>query len=247
MAEVHRARGVSQGINLAKLSIACIFEEVMKLINTFVTKALIVLSRIISGSTVLWYESQPDDSCQRVYFGNHTSHLDALVVWAALPAAIRAKTRMVAAKDYWDAGPIRRYFAKSVLNAILIDREKVSLKNTPITVMVDAIQNEYSLILFPEGGRSKDGSLGEFKSGLYYLCKRRPDLELIPIYMNNLNSILPRGKKIPVPMLSRVIFGPPMWLEMDERKESFLERTRNAVLKLKKLEEVYEEEETEDR
>jgi hypothetical protein len=44
-------------------------------------------------------------------------------------------------------------------------------------------------------------------------------------------------------MLSRVIFGPPMWLEMNERKESFLERTRNAVLKLKQLEEVYEEEE----
>jgi hypothetical protein len=59
---------------------------------------------------------------------------------------------------------------------------------------------------------------------------------------------LPRGKTLPVPMLSRVIFGPPMWLEMDERKESFLERARNAILKLKQLEEVYEEsDEWEDR
>jgi len=213
----------------------------VKLFNTIAKNILLLLARIVSGATVLWYESQPDDSCQRVYFANHTSHLDALVVWAALPPAIREKTRMVAASDYWGAGPIRRYIARSMLHAVLIDRENVTLKNTPIKVMVEEMKDEYSLILFPEGGRSQDGTLGEFKSGLYYLCKRRPDLELIPIYLNNLNSILPRGATLPVPMLSRVIFGPPMWLEIDERKESFLERARNAVLKLKQLEEVYEE------
>jgi len=217
----------------------------MKLFETFAKKTLIVLARIVSGATVLWYESQPDDSCQRVYFANHTSHLDALVVWAALPAAIREKTRMVAAQDYWDAGPIRRYISRSILNAVLIERENVTLKNMPIKVMAEEMQDKYSLILFPEGGRSQDGTLGEFKSGLYYLCRRRPDLELIPIYLNNMNSILPRGKALPVPMLSRIIFGPPMWLEMNERKESFLERTRNAVLKLKQLEAIYEEDEDE--
>jgi len=211
--------------------------------NAVAKKTLILATRILSGATVLWYESQPDDSCQRVYFANHTSHLDAMVIWAALPTAIRDKTRMVAAKDYWDANLIRRYFAKKLLNAVLIDRESVSFKNTPVQVMADEIKDKYSLILFPEGGRSQDGTFGEFKSGLYYLCKRRPDLELIPIYLNNLNSILPRGKTLPVPMLSRVIFGPPMWLEMNERKESFLDRARNAILKLKQLEEVYEEDE----
>ena len=215
----------------------------MKLFNAFAQKTLIFLARVISGATILWYESQPDNSCQRIYFANHTSHLDALVIWIALPPAVREKTRIVAAQDYWDAGPIRRYISKSLLKAILIERENVSFKNTPVQVMINEMQNEYSLILFPEGGRSQDSTLGEFKSGLYYLCKRRPDLELIPIYLNNLNSILPRGKALPVPMLSRVIFGPPMWLEMDERKESFLRRARNAVLKLKQIEEVYDEEE----
>jgi len=217
----------------------------MKLFETVAKKTLIVAARIVSGATVLWYESQPDDSCQRVYFANHTSHLDALVVWAALPPTIRDKTRMVAAQDYWAAGPVRRYISRSLLNAVLIERENISLKNTPIKVMAEEMQDKYSLILFPEGGRSQDGTLGEFKSGLYYLCRRRPDLELIPIYLNNMNSILPRGKALPVPMLSRIIFGPPMWLEMNERKESFLERTRNAVLKLKQLEAVYEEDENE--
>jgi len=219
----------------------------MKLFETFTKKTLILAARIVSGATVLWYESQPDDSCQRVYFANHTSHLDALVVWAALPSAIREKTRMVAAQDYWDAGPVRRYISRSLLNAVLIERENISLKNMPIKVMADEMRDKYSLILFPEGGRSQDGTLGEFKSGLYYLCRRRPDLELIPIYLNNMNNILPRGKALPVPMLSRVIFGPPMWLEMNERKEPFLERARNAVLTLKQLEEVYEVDENEGR
>ena len=217
----------------------------MKIFEAFIRKSMIFLTRVMSGATVLWYESQPDDSCQRVYFANHTSHLDAMVIWAALPPAVREKTRIVAAKDYWDADLFRRYISRSILKAVLIERENVSLKNTPIQVMAKEMEDQYSLILFPEGGRSQDGTLGEFKSGLYYLCRRRPDLELIPIYLNNMNGILPRGKALPVPMLSRVIFGPPMWLEMDERKESFLERTRNAVLKLKQLEEVYEEDERE--
>jgi 1-acyl-sn-glycerol-3-phosphate acyltransferase len=213
----------------------------MLFIDNIAKKAFIGLTRVISGATVLWYNSQPDESCQRVYFANHTSHLDAMVIWSALPKNVRCHTRPVAAADYWAAGPIRRYISNHVLNAILIERENVSLKNTPITVMVKEIQDKYSLILFPEGSRSLDGTLGEFKSGLFHLCKKRPDLELIPIYLNNMNGILPKGRSLPVPMLSRVIFGPPMWLEIDERKESFLERARNAVVRLKQLEESYEE------
>ncbi|GHT42702.1 1-acyl-sn-glycerol-3-phosphate acyltransferase [Planctomycetales bacterium] len=213
----------------------------MQLLNNLATKGLLSLTRLIGGAVVLWYGSQPDDSCQRVYFANHTSHLDAMVIWAALPKNIRSKTRPVAAADYWGAGPVRRFIANNVLNAILIDRENVSLKNTPIKKMIEEIKDEYSMILFPEGGRSIDGSLGEFKSGLYYLCKKRPDLELIPIYLNNMNSILPKGRTLPVPMLSRVIFGTPMWLEMDEKKDSFLTRARNAIVSLKRLEESYEE------
>jgi 1-acyl-sn-glycerol-3-phosphate acyltransferase len=214
----------------------------MNLINRIAKNLLIVSSRIISGATVLWYDSQPD-TCQRVYFSNHSSHLDALVIWAALPFSVREKTRMVAAKDYWDAGPIRRYISKNLFNAVLIERENISIRNTPITVMIDGIQDEYSLILFPEGGRSQTGEIGDFKSGLYHLCKKRPDLELIPVYLNNMNAILPRGQTFPLPMLSRVIFGPPMWLEVDERKESFLQRARQAVLNLKALEANYEESE----
>jgi 1-acyl-sn-glycerol-3-phosphate acyltransferase len=195
---------------------------------------LALLARFLSGASVRWLDSQPD-TCQRVYFANHTSHLDTIVIWSALPQEVRALARPVAAKDYWMAGPIRRYLANRVFNAILIDRTDIKVHQSPVDMMVREIGHSHSLIVFPEGGRATgiDPDIGEFKSGLYYLCKRRPDLELIPVYIDNMNRILPRGEVLPVPMLSCIRFGPPLWLEEKEPKMSFLGRARQAVRRLK--------------
>jgi 1-acyl-sn-glycerol-3-phosphate acyltransferase len=188
-------------------------------------------ARIISGVSVRWVDSQPD-TCQRVYFANHTSHLDVILVWSALPTQVRRLTRPVAAKDYWDRGPIRRHLAQ-VFNAMLIDRTEIKVHQSPVDLMLKEIGNTHSLILFPEGGRSPGLETGEFKSGLYYLGKKRPDLELIPVHINNMNRILPRGEFMPVPLLSSITFGPPIWLEAGEPKTDFLARAREAVLSLK--------------
>jgi hypothetical protein len=77
--------------------------------------------------------------------------------------------------------------------------------------------------------------MGEFKSGLYYLSKKRPDLELVPVYIDNLNRILPRGEIFPVPLLSSVTIGPPIWLEQGESKVAFLARARESVRRLKDI------------
>jgi len=195
---------------------------------------LALIARLLSGSSIRWLDCQPD-SCQRVYFANHTSHLDAIVLWSALPAPIRALTRPVAAKDYWSAGRVRRYLANKVFNALLIDRTEIKVHQSPVDLMIQAIGDRYSLIVFPEGGRSAGNEIGEFKSGLYYLCKKRPDLELIPVHIDNMNRILPRGEVLPVPLLSCITFGPPMWLERGEPKNDFLRRAREAVRRLKEL------------
>jgi len=183
---------------------------------------------------VRWIDSQPD-TCQRVYFANHTSHLDAIVIWSALPAPVRALTRPVAAADYWTAGPIRRYLSNQVFNALLIDRTEIKVHRSPIDLMLEEIGDEYSLIVFPEGGRNSGEEIGEFKSGLYHLCRKRPDLEAVPVHIDNMNRILPRGKILPVPMLSCLSFGPPMWLEAGEPKREFLARAREAVRRLKEI------------
>ncbi len=190
-------------------------------------------AKLLSGAQARWIDSQPD-TCQRIYFANHTSHLDPLVIWGSLPRDVRQVTRPVAAKDYWSRGPVKPFLAQS-FNALLIDRKKIKVHQSPVDLMIREIGDVYSLIVFPEGGRNTDTEMGDFKSGIYYLSKKRPDLELVPVYIENLNRVLPRGEFLPVPLLSCIKFGPPMWLEDGEGKTDFLVRARQAVLKLKEL------------
>ncbi len=192
---------------------------------------LVLIAKILSGATVRWVDCEPDN-CQRVYFANHTSHLDALVLWSSLPKPIRGLTRPVAAADYWEGGPVRRYMA-SVFNALLIDRKKIKVHNSPIDIMLREIGNTHSLIVFPEGGRDPSGVVRPFKSGFFYLAKKRPDLELVPVYIDNLNRVMPKGEFLPVPLLSCISIGAPIWLESGEKKGEFLARAREAVLALK--------------
>ena len=195
------------------------------------TPVLTFTAKLLSGATVRWLDCQPD-TCQRVYFANHTSHLDALVVWSMLPRDVRAVTRPVAAKDYWEKGPIRRYLAQS-FNALLIDRKEIKVHQSPVDLMIREIGDLHSLIVFPEGGRNIESEMGDFKSGLYYLSKKRPDLELVPVFIENLNRVLPRGEFLPVPLLSCITFGPPIWLEQREPKGEFLKRARDSIRQLK--------------
>jgi 1-acyl-sn-glycerol-3-phosphate acyltransferase len=193
---------------------------------------IVILARLFSGFTVRWIDCQPD-TCQRIYFANHTSHLDAVVLWSALPRSLRNITRPVAAKDYWTKGWLKPHMARS-FNALLIDRTQIKVHRSPIDIMLEQMGDVYSLIVFPEGGRSTgEEEMGKFKSGLYYMGKKRPDLELVPVYIDNVNRILPRGEILPVPLLSCITIGAPIFLEAGEPKNAFLERAREAVRALK--------------
>jgi 1-acyl-sn-glycerol-3-phosphate acyltransferase len=186
------------------------------------------MARLVSGANVRWVGCEPDVR-QRVYFANHTSNLDALVVWASLPPPVRALTRPVAARDYWTGGWIRHYLAHQVFNAVLIERKKPTSHDNPLTDMLNALGDRCSLIIFPEGGRQSDGGMAPFKGGLFHLAKDRPDVEFVPVLIENLNRILPKGEFLPVPLLGSVSFGVPIKLELGEQKLSFLERAQTAV------------------
>jgi 1-acyl-sn-glycerol-3-phosphate acyltransferase len=201
-----------------------------------IATALAALARLITGATIEW-RCDPHGAVQRVYFGNHSSHLDFVVIWSALPPALRLLARPVAARDYWEKGAVRRYLAGRVFHAVLIERGKAGAGNAAaaarsIQQIADEIGTRYSLIVFPEGTRSLTGEVGPFKSGLYHLSRLRPDLELIPVNLENLHRILPKGKKLPVPMSSRVVFGPP-FRPATEDKNGFLEKAREALLQLR--------------
>jgi len=198
-----------------------------------------VLARLVSGVQVRWQECQPEKR-QRIYFANHTSHLDFVVLWSSLPREVRALARPVAAKDYWEKGAVRRFLALRVFCAVLVERapaasrEAMAAARTVIDRLVEAMGAENSLIVFPEGTRGSGGELGSFKSGIYHLAERRPEVELVPVYLENLNRILPKGEVLPVPLLSTTTFGPPMQLLPEEPKRAFLERAREAVCRLRR-------------
>jgi 1-acyl-sn-glycerol-3-phosphate acyltransferase len=209
-----------------------------------IASLLAAVARGVSGVQVQWAGCEPDER-QRIYFANHSSHLDFVVLWSALPSEIRAKTRPIAAKDYWEATPLRRYLTNNVFHAVFLERGSPAKAKSPdehhfvgrhlIEEMSDALGTENSLILFPEGTRGTGEKVGPFRSGLYHLALRRPDVELVPAYLENLNRILPKGEFLPVPMLSLLTFGKPLHLEPEEDKDVFLERAREAVSSLRRI------------
>ena len=209
-----------------------------------VANLLAAIARGISGVQVQWAGCEPDER-QRVYFANHTSHLDFVVLWSALPSDIRAVTRPIAAKDYWDETPLRRYLAEKVFHAVLLERGSLAKAKNPdeahfvgrhlIEDMAAALGDRNSLILFPEGTRGTGEKIAPFRSGLYHLALRRPDVELVPAYLENLNRILPKGEFLPVPMLSLLTFGKPIQVAPGEAKDAFLERAREAVSGLRRI------------
>lgn len=196
--------------------------------------ALTLLARFITGAgSAHWIGCAPEPK-QRIYFANHTSNLDALILWAGLPHAVRKATRPVAAHDYWTGDPLRLYFARSVFNAILIERKKVTVSNNPIPQILNAMGTESSIIIFPEGLRNYGPEIGEFKSGLYHLALARPDVELVPVLLQNLNRILPKGEFLPVPLIASIYFGTPIKVEPGERKAPFLTRARQGIEALRR-------------
>jgi 1-acyl-sn-glycerol-3-phosphate acyltransferase len=192
---------------------------------------LVTLTRLVAGAQARWVGAAPA-SIQRVYFANHSSHLDALVLWAALPPGLRACTRPVAAADYWDRPGLRGWIARKLLNAVLVDRSSARGGREALTRLSEALAEGASLILFPEGTRGDGITIGELKPGLYFVAKERPDLELVPVYLQNLCRILPKGEILPVPLLGSSTFGPPIHLEPGEGRRAFLDRARNALIAL---------------
>jgi 1-acyl-sn-glycerol-3-phosphate acyltransferase len=192
---------------------------------------LVWLVRVLVGAYPRWVGSVPSAN-QRIYFANHSSHMDTLVLWAALPQALRANTRPVAARDYWGTGGIRQQIAQKELNVVMIDRARETPEADPLEPLHEALTNGFSLIFFPEGTRHAQALPEPFKSGLYHLAKAFPQVELVPVYLENLHRSMPKGTLLPVPIICTVSFGAALKLGEGEEKETFLERARNAVVAL---------------
>lgn len=194
--------------------------------------AVLAVAHVVTGVRGEWAGTRPDQ-VRRVYFANHRSHGDFVLIWAALPPALRRTTRPVAGADYWLASRLRRFVGRDVFDAVLIDRNPQTRRADPVATMAEALDEGASLILFPEGTRNMtDEALLPFKSGLYHLARTRPDVDLVPVWIANLNRVMPKGEIVPVPLLCKTVFGAPIRLGADEAKNAFLDRARASMLAL---------------
>ena len=194
--------------------------------------AIALFARLLTGATARWLGCTAEEG-RRVYFANHSSNLDFVLLWAALPQCLRKHARPVAAHDYWTSNALRRRLANDVFRAVLIERHNVSRENNPLEPMLTALRAGDSLIIFPEGTRNPTGEIGPFKPGIFHLARAIADVEFVPVYIDNLNRVLPKGEVLPVPILCSVHFGMPLRLAAGEMKAAFLQRARDAVLALK--------------
>ena len=191
------------------------------------------VARLITGAQGHWAGCPPKAE-QRIYFANHQSHFDWVLIWAALPQDLRTRTRPIAARDYWTSSPFKAWITREIFNAVYVSRVRTADED-PLEPLVEALESGDSLVIFPEGTRSNKGEPQAFKSGLYHLAEKFPAVQLIPVWIDNVHRVMPKGEVVPVPILCSVTFGAPLQLEPDEDKAAFLVRAREAVVALREV------------
>ena len=191
------------------------------------------VARLITGAQGHWYGCPPKAE-QRIYFANHQSHFDWVLIWASLPHELRAMTRPIAARDYWTSSPFRHWITREVFNAVYVSRQRTDDED-PLEPLMEALRNGDSLVIFPEGTRGNQDEPATFKAGLYHLAEAFPGVQLIPAWIDTVQRVMPKGEVVPVPILCSVTFGAPLQLQPAEDKRAFLDRARRAVMALKDI------------
>ena len=192
------------------------------------------IARLITGAQGHWKGCPPLPE-QRIYFANHQSHFDIVLIWAAFPHELRAQTRAIAARDYWAKSAFRTWLTSAVFNAIYVSRTRANPEEDPLEPLVEALGHGDSLVIFPEGTRSHTGTPQAFKAGLFHLAEQFPHVPLVPTWIDNVQRVMPKGEVVPVPVLCSVTFGAPLQLEPNEDKHAFLDRARAAVIALREV------------
>lgn len=272
------------------------------LLSKLMSLFLLGLVRFLTGSQARWYGCPPKAE-QRIYFANHQSHADLVMIWAALPQELRSITRPIAAKDYWTKTPFRQWITSAVFNAVYVDRHsgaprpdaaaaqhgsstpgvetapaaataqgllagisaavaeadlamaggpdpspdalppaptpeelRAAVQATdPLAPLVRALESGDSIVIFPEGTRGHGDEPQPFKSGLFMLATMFPQVVLVPVWINNVQRVMPKGEVVPVPILCSVTFGAPIQVEEGEERRPFLERARRSVIALREV------------
>ena len=164
-----------------------------------------------------------------IFAANHHSHLDAGLLITSLPEPHRHRVFAAAAADYFFDSRVKATASALVLNAIPIDRTKVGRRSADAAA--ELLDDGWSMVIFPEGGRSPDGWGQPFRGGAAYLAIRC-GVPVVPVHLAGTGRILPKGKNRPRPSHTVVTFGTPVRAAEGERSQAFADRIEHAVAAL---------------
>ena len=136
---------------------------------------------------------------------NHNSHLDALVLMSLFKLSDQPKVKVVAAKDYFCRTPFMAWFSVNVIGVIPIDR--TGGDDNPTQPIIDALKQDYTVIIFPEGSRGNPEERAPLKYGITKVLEAMPETEITPVYMHGLGKALPRGEMLLVPFVCEINIG----------------------------------------
>ncbi|MDR2921114.1 MAG: 1-acyl-sn-glycerol-3-phosphate acyltransferase [Tannerella sp.] len=158
---------------------------------------------------------------QFIIVANHNSHLDTMALLASLPGKIVYKVRPVAAADYFGKTKTKEKLVNYFVNTLLIPRKRDEgdPENDPINKMIHAIDNGYSLIIFPEGTRGEPEIPQPLKPGIAYVLKNRPHIKYIPVYMTGMGTAMPKDDALIVPFESTLVYGKPVQVASTEIRD----------------------------
>lgn len=165
---------------------------------------------------------------QFIIVANHNSHMDTMALMASLPSSIVHKVKPVAAVDYFGKTKFKKWFSNYFINTLLISRQG----GNPIHTMKKALEDGYSLIIFPEGSRGEPDSIQPFKPGVALLLSLCPEVKYVPAYMYGMGKIMPKGDGLIIPFNSKLIYGKPTLIQSNKTKE-ILVQIENDMSKLK--------------
>jgi 1-acyl-sn-glycerol-3-phosphate acyltransferase len=168
---------------------------------------------------------------QFILIANHNSHMDTMAIMSAIPSRYIHRVHPIAARDFFGGSLFKKILMRYLVNATLIKRDRTDPENDPIDSLDKMLKKSRSLILYPEGSRGIPGVMSNFKKGLGYLIQRNPDVDVIPVYLDNVYKTLPKGKKIILPYNCSINFGEPIKFNSYEL-EDILESSEKAISKL---------------
>lgn len=159
---------------------------------------------------------------------NHNSHLDAMVLMSLFKLQDMNKVKLVAAKDYFCRNTLLTWFSLNIIGIIPIERKGES--KDPLAPIMQALEEGYTVVIFPEGSRGEPERRQPLKYGITKLLEAKPDVTVTPVFMYGLGKSLPRGEGLFVPFVCEINVGEPLaWMGDRTQLISSLENTFDAL------------------